>query len=232
MKFDQRTLSERAYGEIRDGLMAGQFKPGQPIVIRSLANQYGISITPVRDALQRLVAERLLEVLPSRSIAPPFPNRETFVELVRIRCALEGLAGELATPRLRQPQLAKLSRLIEKSEGAARDRDSASYVALNQAFHFLIYQHSGSPILIAMISDLWSRVGPFFTHLFDDEPYAAVANDQHRLILDALGRQDAPAVRARLVADIESAAVALTPVLTGREGPPHATALEPRRRSA
>src|SRR5271163_3805682 len=93
MKIEYRTLNDRAYGELRKGLISGTFRPGQVLVIRTLAEAYGISTTPVREALQRLVAERLLEMQSNRSIAVPYLSVEKFVELVRIRTALEGLAG-------------------------------------------------------------------------------------------------------------------------------------------
>ncbi|HTN97495.1 MAG TPA: GntR family transcriptional regulator, partial [Nordella sp.] len=70
-KIEHQTLNDRAYSEIRKGLITGRFQPGQVLVIRTLAEIYGISTTPVREALQRLVAERLLIMLPNRSIAVP-----------------------------------------------------------------------------------------------------------------------------------------------------------------
>src|SRR5262249_18516943 len=108
-KIEYKTLNDRAYDEIKKGLMAGKISPGQPVVIRTLAENYGISATPVREALQRLVAERLLEMLPNRSIAVPELSAEKFVELVRIRTALEGLAAELATPNFKLAHIQKLS---------------------------------------------------------------------------------------------------------------------------
>ena len=88
-KIEHQTLNDRAYGEIRKGLISSRFQPGQVLVIRNLAETYGISTTPVREALQRLVAERLLVLLPNRSIAVPSLSAKKFAELARIRCAIE-----------------------------------------------------------------------------------------------------------------------------------------------
>src|SRR5215813_9757822 len=96
-KIAYRTLNDRAYEQIKKGLISGAFRSGQTLVIRSLADEYGISATPVREALQRLVAERNLELLPNRSIIVPILSAERFIELVRVRRELEGLAAELAT---------------------------------------------------------------------------------------------------------------------------------------
>lgn len=220
MRLEHRTLSELAYDKIREELISGRFPPGQPLVIRALAETYGISITPIRDALQRLVAERLLEVLPNRSIAVPFLKVDTFLELARIRTVLEGLAGELATPHLQLSHVQKLGNFILASEEAIRKSDGASYAKINQNFHFCIYSACQSPILLQMIVDLWSQVGPFFTHLLDSGAYNQIANDQHRKILAAIEARDAAAVKLHIAEDINLAAKALSNYIQGHVNAP------------
>jgi DNA-binding GntR family transcriptional regulator len=213
MKIEYRTLNDRAYGELRKGLISGTFRPGQVLVIRTLAEAYGISTTPVREALQRLVAERLLEILPNRSIAVPYLSVERFVELVRIRTALEGLAGELATAHIRKSHIQRLHKLLKDAEEAVAEGDGRAYVAINQKFHFLIYENAESPQLLRIIQDLWSQVGPFLNKLFDDTTYVGHANDEHDKIVAALESGDANAVRQHLVDDISTAAKTLLPRL-------------------
>jgi DNA-binding GntR family transcriptional regulator len=212
-KIEYRTLNDRAYDEIRKGLMSGSFRPGQVLVIRTLAETYGISTTPVREALQRLVAERLLQMLPNRSIAVPHLSVDKFTELVRIRTALEGMAGELATAHIRKMHLQRLRKLVKDADEAIAAKDGRAYVAINQKFHFLIYDNAASPLLLQMIQDLWSQVGPFFNRLFDDESYVPKANDEHLAICQALEVGDAAAVRLHIVSDITSAAKSLMPRL-------------------
>ena len=76
-KIEHATLNDRAYLALKRSLISGQFRPGQILVIRAMAESYGISTTPVREALQRLVAERLLVMQPNRSIAVPLLSIET-----------------------------------------------------------------------------------------------------------------------------------------------------------
>lgn len=213
MKIEYRTLNDRAYGELRKGLISGVFRPGQVLVIRTLAETYGISTTPVREALQRLVAERLLEMLPNRSIAVPYLSVERFAELVRIRTALEGLAGELATAHIRKTHIQRLNKLLKDAGEAMAEGDGRAYVAINQKFHFLIYENADLPQLLRIIQDLWSQVGPFFNKLFDDTNYVGHANDEHDKIVAALELGDANAVRQHLVDDITTAAKSLLPRL-------------------
>lgn len=218
-KIEYRTLNDRAYEQIKKGLISGEFRSGQTLVIRSMAETYGISTTPVREALQRLVAERHLTLLPNRSIVVPLLDAERFVELFRIRRELEGLAGELAAPRFSRQNLARLEGTVEAIDKALTG-SGGSYQALNQRFHFAIYERAGSPVLLTMIQNMWSQVGPFFNELTEDDGFVAKANDQHRAILAALQGGDAAAVRHHLSLDISVAADHLIPRLKRLEAKP------------
>jgi DNA-binding GntR family transcriptional regulator len=211
-KIEYRTLNDRAYEQIKKGLISGAFRSGQTLVIRTLAGTYGISTTPVREALQRLVAERHLELLPNRSIVVPLISADRFVELFRIRRELEGLAGELATPRIRAAHLVRLQAMVDAMDKTLAG-SGGSYQELNQKFHFAIYERAESPVLMTMIQNMWSQVGPFFNELTEDETFVAKANDEHRLILAALAAKDAALVRQHLSTDISVAAEHLIPRL-------------------
>ncbi len=211
-KIEYRNLNDRAYEQIKKGLISGAFRSGQTLVIRTLAETYGISATPVREALQRLVAEQNLEMLPSRSIVVPLLAADRFIELVRIRRELEGLAAELATPNIRSQHLVRLEALIEAMEKAL-SVGGAGYQPLNQKFHFAIYERASSPVLFTMIQNIWSQVGPFFNELTEDATFVAKGNDQHREILKAMRERDAAAVRHHLAVDLSVAADHLVPRL-------------------
>ncbi|WP_063996982.1 MULTISPECIES: GntR family transcriptional regulator [unclassified Bradyrhizobium] len=211
-KIEHRTLNDRAYEEIKKGLISGAFRSGQTLVIRTLAETYGISTTPVREALQRLVAERHLELLPNRSIVVPMLDVDRFVELFRIRRELEGLAGELATPHFRPQHLARLESMVDAMDKTLAG-SGGSYQALNQRFHFAIYERASSPLLMTMIQNMWSQVGPFFNELTEDDAFVSKANDQHRAIFSALRAKDSVAVRRHLSLDISVAADHLIPRL-------------------
>jgi DNA-binding GntR family transcriptional regulator len=211
-KIEHRTLNDRAYEQIKKGLISGAFRSGQMLVIRTLAETYGISTTPVREALQRLVAERHLELLPNRSIVVPLLDVDRFVELFRIRRELEGLAGELATPHFRPQNLTRLESMLEAMDKTLAE-SGGNYQAVNQKFHFAIYERANSPLLMTMIQNMWSQVGPFFNELTEDDGFVSKANHQHRAIFTALLAKDAVAVRHHLSLDISVAADHLIPRL-------------------
>jgi DNA-binding GntR family transcriptional regulator len=208
-KLEYQTLNDRAYAALKKCLMSGHFKPGQVLTIRGLADEYGISPTPIREALQRLIAERSLELLRNRSIGVPCLTGEKLAELKRIRCVLEGLAGELAAPNLVVADISRLSQLIQAIDTDIDANNIAGYLRHNEKFHSLIYERARSPILLRIIQDLWTQVGPFLNGLFEDACYLRRANVGHRKILAAIRRGDTAAVRRSIVWDISEAAASL-----------------------
>ena len=219
-RLEHQTLNDRAYAALKKGLMSGEFLPGEVLTIRQLASAYGISATPVREALQRLVAERSLEMLRNRSIGVPILTRDKFAELRRVRCLLEGLAGELATPHFNKADIARLSRIIEEIDEDIAGRWSAGYLRRNEKFHFLIYERARSPLMLRIIQDLWTQVGPFFNRLFEDSGYLSEANEGHRKIVAAIRSGNPAAVRRSIVWDISEAAESLMRHLGEMDEPP------------
>ena len=212
-KIEYQPLNDRAYQEILTGLTNGIFAPMQPLVIRTLAESYGISATPIREALQRLVAERLLVVLPNRSIVVPQMTREKFAQLLPVRVALEGMATELATPLFTDEDFARIDVLLNDIAKTTATYDARTYLRLNREFHFSIYERAGNPELLRVIEGLWLKVGPVFTGLFDTDHYREHANDEHRKIMAAMKRGDAAGAGRAMAQDLILAAEALLPRL-------------------
>jgi len=212
-KIEREPLSDRAYGEILKGMSDGTFAPMQPMIIRNLADSFGISATPIREALQRLVAERLLVQLPNRQIVVPQMTVERFNHLLPMRVALEGMAAELATPLFIDEDFVQMEALISRIAETTLTFDARAYMKLNREFHFSIYEKSGNPELLLVIQGLWLKVGPVFNGLFDADHYREHANDEHRNILAAMQRRDAVAAREAMTDDLKLAAKALLPRL-------------------
>ena len=206
------TLQETVYRELKRALMEGRFLPGECLKIRTVANALGTSTMPVREALQRLVAERALEFLPNRSACVPEMTREQFTDLTRVRLEVEGLAAELAADRVSPSQIDELSRAIRQMEMAAEAGDGDDFSRGNQRFHFGVYDASGSEHLVPFIESLWLRVGPFLASTLRDENETSplgeelVYQHQHLLVLDALRRGDGAAARAGIREDLQQAA--------------------------
>ena len=157
----RETVQTRIHRQLRDLLMRGRFQPGQPLKIQEMADLFGTSTQPVREAIRQLVAEKALEALPNRTACVPILSLERLEDLYRVRIAIEGLTAELATDRVTEADLDRLESLIE-GETHADDTDQAELsVAQNQSFHFELYRLSGSTVLPPIIEGLWLQIGPF-----------------------------------------------------------------------
>src|SRR5687768_9923781 len=99
-KLTRSTLNDEVYDTLKDALIQGKIAPGAVMTIRSLADSFGTSMMPVREALRRLVAEHILVLLPNRSVTLPVLTKEKFQEITRIRFSLEGLASEEGAKRI------------------------------------------------------------------------------------------------------------------------------------
>lgn len=205
---DISTLQERVYQKLREALFQGQFAPGETLTIRGLAAALGTSAMPVRESLQRLVAEKALVQTPSRSVkVAPF-TPEMFSELIRIRMTVEGLAAGRAA-------LNATPALAEKLEGINAEMKSAltSGVAgmtghvldANKRFHFTLYEAAEMPQLLEIISGMWLRTGPYLRAAYRSTgasyPFST-GTLIHERVIEAVKRRDPRRATNSLALDI------------------------------
>ncbi|MDP9087533.1 MAG: GntR family transcriptional regulator [Pseudomonadota bacterium] len=202
-RIERETVQERVYAILRDKLMRGGFAPGQKLKIAELANALGTSAMPVRDALNRLAAERAVESLPNRGVRVPALSKDSLEDLRETRFAVEGLAVERAAFNMSGETLATLRRLIDAQSATDAKRVSEGSAEQNRAFHFAIYRQSKSTVLLPIIESLWLQCGPYLriaSEMFDGRE--GRGTDFHVAIVDALARGDSRAARFALQSDI------------------------------
>lgn len=208
------TMQEDVYRQAKQLILNGELAPGQSITIQWLADAFGVSAMPVREAILRLTAEKALTVVAGRSLGIPPLSRDRLADLTRTRLEIEALAVTWAVPNITRPIVAHLERLIEEMDNIKPDREARKvYLRSNREFHFTIYQASGSETVIGIIESLWLQVSPYF-NLLQDRGNFVVSNRHHRRLADALAAGDAEAVRSAVQADIRDAASILGSVIT------------------
>lgn len=202
-KIKKENLSEQVYGSIRDSLMDGLYAPGQRLIIASLAEQLGVSITPVREAIFRLVTERALEMKAATSVHVRSLTADELREIQTIRKHLEGEAAAQAARRISSRALKELEKLHERfMSAAATDPVQASH--LNREFHFALVEAAGMPLLYATIESMWAQMGPLI-HLYHiNTPVREIVSAQHGHynVLKALAERDSEAARRAIQRDI------------------------------
>lgn len=211
-RVERETLNDRVYREVKNSIMAGVFKPGSELTLRAVAEALGTSQMPVRDAMRRLVAERALEVLPSRKIAIPLLSAGEFLELRRVRVLLEGEIVALAAERIASSQLSRLETVLNQLR-ALDEKSRHKFWALNKKYHFTIYETAKSSLLLSIIESLWLQIGPLLTRIPASRALKGSA-DPHELLFKALKNRDPDGARAALEADLTSSTEQMMKELT------------------
>lgn len=202
-QIEKENLSEKVYHTIRGALIDGQYKPGERLRISALAQQLGTSITPVREAIFRLVSEQVLEMKAATAIYVPTIDAEQLKEIQLIRSQLEGEAAARAAVRITPAQLAE-AEAIHAAFIEAAHHDSRLASLRNRDFHFFLLRTSGLPLVEAIVENLWTKMGPLLLIFNSLLPIREItgADHKHFAVLEALRRRDPEAARKAIQADI------------------------------
>ncbi|PSJ62651.1 GntR family transcriptional regulator [Kumtagia ephedrae] len=199
---EQGNLSARAYQALREGLIAGQFRPGQRLVMHDLADQLGTSVTPVREACLRLVSECGLELRSGRFVTVPAMTMARYMEVRTIRLALEGLAAGLAAPNATEDDIARLTDLQAAFVEVDNGGDSERAFRYNRDFHFTVYRLSGMEMLVTHIESLWVSMGPMLTVFFNEGDHRYVGAAEHDNLIVALREKNTAKARTAMERDL------------------------------
>lgn len=205
------TKAGEVHAQLCELLVSGALTPGEKLSLRTVADRLGVSVTPVRAAVARLITDHALEVLPNRAVRVPVVSLPHFRELTAIRLAIEGFAAERAAKRRSDRDLAAMRRHDAEFRRQCRSRrpDASAAVRANQAFHFSVYRAAGLPSLMPIIEGLWMRIGPVLNLDMRSSPARlriGTAERCHAELLAAIEHCRPRAARAALAADIEGAA--------------------------
>lgn len=200
---ERDTLQERIYRQIHHKLLTGQLLPGQQLSINGLVSVLGASAMPVREALRRLEAERLLVIGANRSLTVPRLDPAQVKEIRDMRHAIEGLATERAAPHITPADLANLTGLCQEMDAAIAADDPLRYLDINWRFHLLIYQASGMPLMCSIIQQLMARAAPYVRlGLNDNKEHMNRAMRHHHAVVMALQHGNGVAARHAIEQDI------------------------------
>ncbi len=184
------SLGSQAYQEVKAIILEGRIAPGKKLKEGDLAKALGISRTPIREAINRLAKEGLLEIFPQRgAYVVQFTEKDVF-ELFLIRENLEGLAARLASQRMTQSSLAKLESCTQGFREPFGDKDVQRYAREDFKFHQSIVNLSDAQRLIQLVSSLHDhiRIYRLTTRGVADKMKSSLA--EHRQIIEALGKGD------------------------------------------
>ncbi|MDO9524751.1 MAG: GntR family transcriptional regulator [Gemmobacter sp.] len=199
-RLDPLKLRENVYFALRDAFTRGDFAPGDVLSLRTLSDQLGVSMTPVREAVRRLVAEGALVDTPSRTLmVPPFDARRA-ADLKAARLALERLVLDQAISRMTPADIDALEAILLRPKSGP---ETLPDLIANHEFHHKLYSFSASAVLMPMIEALWLQYGAYL-NLIINRPAASLIEEHvhHHEIVAALRTGDTARAQAALEADV------------------------------
>lgn len=191
MTLDATNIATRCHAILRERILAGELAPGSRLHQAGLAKALGISRTPLREALGRLAADGLVELLPNRGARVAEVGPEDMRAGYDARLVIEPAAAALAAARGDRDAIARMRDAIAEHRAALRDVPAA--FAANRAFHLALVEASGNPYLVRFAETLWSARLGLRIYETQGEPPEFIARDadDHEAIADAVAARDA-----------------------------------------
>lgn len=185
-----KPLRDVVFENIREAILEGRLEPGKRLMETQLADELGVSRTPVREAIRKLELEGLVIMLPRKGAYVAEMSKQDLLEVLEIRSGLESLAAYLAADRMDKDELEKLKSIQDELEVYADKSDVSGMLKKDVEFHECIFNSTDNLRLIALMSSLWEQVYRFRLIYMSD--YTAIKSivDEHREIIRALEARD------------------------------------------
>lgn len=192
---------EVIYRKLRDLILFGDLAPGQAVTIQGLTDRLEAGMTPVREAIRRLIAEGALEFQGNRRVSVPLLSAGNISELILARQWVDPHLTLRATERATLEDLDALSAMDKSLDTAIGQGDLRAYLELNYRFHSRIYAIADAPILADLADGLWLRFGPSL-RVVCGRMGTQNLPDKHKDMLEAMHARDAEAAARAMREDV------------------------------
>lgn len=184
------SLRDQAYAEIKRRIVTTELKPGEAVTVTDLADALGFGRTPVMQAVDRLMIDGLVEVMPRKGVVVSPVSLTELVEIIEIRLLNEGQAARWAAERASDALVAEMRANLEGLRAATKTRDLEQLIALDRAFHRLITQAAGNSILAEILGNLHDRSSRFWAMSLNVPRHDERVVEQHAAIIEAIAAHD------------------------------------------
>lgn len=208
------STERQVYRVLKRAIMSGVFEPGAAMTSRSIAETFGISTSPVRDALKRLEADEVLLGRQKSAYFIRLLTQNDYQDILQIRIQLEGYAVRVAAEHVTPADIAVLEDINRRYAACAADIPAT--LQINFHCHFQIYRLAQSQHLINIIETLWTRIGPTL-HWHSAGYEIAHVTENHARLIEALRAGNAKVAQRALERDLVDAARAIIPRLSGTQ---------------
>jgi DNA-binding GntR family transcriptional regulator len=197
--------SEFVYRSLKEQIISGALAPDTRLIELAIAAEFGVSRTPVREALKRLAAENLVLADPTRGMVVHAPDAREIEDVFVVREALDGLAARLAAHRITPSELGRLRVILDSMADAIEAGKREAVIVANMRFHDVIYGAAGNGMLERLGRDLREFVRRFTTLPFASPERVSSVLVEHRAIVAALEAHDPEAAESASRAHLSAA---------------------------
>jgi DNA-binding GntR family transcriptional regulator len=185
-----QTLREKILETIRDAILKGSLKPGERVSEPELAERFGISRTPIREAFRQLESEGYLEVVPRKGAVVASLSERDVVEFYAIKSILEGHAARIAAERMSDRDVERLEAINAKLQQIAAAGDIKSFFRVHDEFHELFIKVSGNDKLVELINQLVLKFNRLRLASLSQPGRMEISVQEHRKIIEAFRNHD------------------------------------------
>ncbi|WP_170383871.1 GntR family transcriptional regulator [Ruegeria atlantica] len=210
---EKKPAHEQVYQTLKAQIMFGDLVPGQPVTIQGLTDSLGVGMTPVREAIRRLISDGALVFQGNRRVSVPLLSSGDVEQMIFARLSIESELSRRATTNMNHSDIDHLERIDQRLDRTIADGDVSGYLHLNHTFHETLYSHAGAPILSDLAERLWLRFGPSLRVVCGRFGTQSLP-DRHKDIIVALRAQDADGAAKATAQDIEQGMELMAGALT------------------
>ncbi len=200
---NHKPLREIVYEELKMQILTGKITPGTRMMEVELAEDMGVSRTPVREAIRKLEKEGLVVIEPRRGAYASQISTKDMVDILEVRQTIEGLAAAFAASRMNDEQKRELVKIYDEFNDAVESGNMKQMIATDARFHHLIVEASGNKLLISMVQQLQELVLRFRYLYYDDFRRAEKMPDEHKHIMEAIIKGEEEKARSAADAHID-----------------------------
>jgi len=185
-----KPLRELVFESLREAIIQGRLKPGERLMELTLAEELGVSRTPVREAIRKLELEGFVVMVPRKGAYVSGITEKDINDVFEVRAALEALAAGLAAERITEEELDELERSLVRLAEASHDGDIDTVVEQDTHFHDLIYRASRNQRLVQIVSNLQDQIQRFRLATLSRPGRTRRAVEEHKKIVEAIAERN------------------------------------------
>ncbi|MTI83335.1 MAG: GntR family transcriptional regulator [Firmicutes bacterium] len=212
-----KPLREIVFESLREAIIHGTLRPGERLMELQLAEQMGVSRTPVREAIRKLELEGFVVMVPRKGAYVSGISVKDIIDIFEVRASLESLAAGLAAERITEEELDQLERALFQIQEVSMGDNIGVVAEKDASFHALLFRSSRNQRLVAMITHLQEQIQRFRTTSLAVPGRTKHAVAEHKNIVDAIGERNAELAQALAREHVENAEQSFLKVLQEAE---------------